>query len=69
MWCIPSQKWNKEIIELYKKGKDISIIIWVAIWSTERSELIVISRDSQSKREGYSTNSYIKVLEEAISTY
>ena len=57
------------MIELYKKEKDISIIIQAAIWSTERSELIVMSRVSQLKREGYSTNSYIKVLEETIPTY
>ena len=56
------------MIEPYKKGKDISIMIWAAIWGTERLELIVMSRDSQSKREGYSANSYIKVLKEAIPT-
>ena len=56
------------MIELYKKEKDISIIIQTAIQGTERSKLIVMSRDSQSKREGYSANSYIKVLEEAIPT-
>ena len=56
------------MIEPYKKGKDIFIMIWAAIWGTECSELIIMSRDSQSKREGYSANSYIKVLEEVIST-
>ena len=56
------------MIELYKKGKDISIIIQAAIQGTKRSKLIIILRDSQSKREGYSVNSYIKVLEEAIPT-
>jgi hypothetical protein len=43
-------------------------MIWAAIWGIERSKLIVMSRDSQSKREEYSANSYIKVLEEAIPT-
>jgi len=56
------------MIEPYKKGKDISIMIWAAIWGNERSELIVMSRDSQSKREEYLANSYIQVLEEVIST-
>ena len=27
VWRTPSQKWDKEMIELYKKGKDISIMI------------------------------------------
>ena len=31
VWHIPSQKWDKEMIEPYKKGKDISIMIWAAI--------------------------------------
>jgi hypothetical protein len=53
------------MIEPYKKGKDISIMIWAAIWGTERSELIIMSRDSQSKKKGYSANSYIKVLKKS----
>ena len=68
VWRTPQQKWDKEMIIPHKKGKDISIMVWAAIWGVERSELIVMERDDHSPREGYSANSYIKVLEDAIPT-
>ena len=27
VWRIPNQKWDKEIVDTYKKDKDISVIV------------------------------------------
>jgi hypothetical protein len=59
----PPQKWNKEMIDTYKKGKDISVMVWGCFWGSGRSKLYVLSRDFESKKHGYSANSYIEVLD------
>jgi hypothetical protein len=48
------------------KGKDISIMIWGAIYLGGRSDLILMERDPESKRQGYSANSYLTVLKDQI---
>jgi hypothetical protein len=48
------------------KGHDVSIMIWGAIFGEGRSDLILMERDPLSKREGYSANSYLSVLEDQM---
>ena len=62
------QKWSKEHIDTYTKGKDISIMIWGAIWDGGRSDIVIMDRDEESKRGGYSANSYIAVLKDQLPT-
>jgi len=65
----PSQKWEKQMIEPTPKGKGVSVMVWAAFSGAGgRSELIILDRDFESKKHGYSANSYIDVLEEAIPT-
>jgi hypothetical protein len=54
------------MVQTYRKSTDISIIVWGAIWLGGRSDLVIIERDEESKKGGYSANSYLKVLEEEI---
>lgn len=57
------------MIDLRKKGKDISVMVWGAISKNGgMSDLIPLERDFESKKNGYSANSYIAVLEEALPT-
>jgi hypothetical protein len=58
----PAQKWDKEMITTYKKSKDISVMIWGAIWIRGRLNIIFMEQDSDSKKEGYSARLYISVL-------
>ena len=51
-------------MDTYEKGKDLSIMIWAAIWLEDRSNIEFIHRDEDSPREGYSAKSYLKVLNE-----
>lgn len=63
----PHQKWDREMIDTYKKGKDISVMVWAAFsGALGRSSLYVMDRDPESKKGGYSARSYLKVLEENI---
>jgi DDE superfamily endonuclease len=41
-------------------------MVWGAIWLGGRSDLVIMTRDEQAKRNGYSTNSYIDVLDQTI---
>jgi transposase len=49
---LPSQKWSKEMIQPHTKGGDISIMVWGAIWVGGRSDLVIMSRDDESKGGG-----------------
>lgn len=63
---LPSQKWDKEMVQPYKSSKDISIMVWGAIWKGGRSDLVIMTRDEASPRGGYSANSYIDILDEQM---
>ena len=49
MFCEPAQKRGKRIVTTYKKGNDISIMVWAAIWQKDntvhKSELYILERD------------------------
>jgi hypothetical protein len=52
------------MINTYKKGKDIKVMIWGAIWLGGRSEVVIMERDPYVKKNGYTAASYIAVLED-----
>jgi IS30 family transposase len=60
------QKWQPEMVQTYKKGHDISIMVWGAIWIGGRSDLIIMTRDDDAAANGYTANSYLSVLEEGL---
>lgn len=70
IWCFHlnrlGEKWKKEFIQPYKKGKGIAIMIWASIWGDGHSEITIMDCDPESKRQGYFANSYIKVLEDNL---
>jgi Transposase len=61
----PQQKWHPEMIQTYRKSKDICIMVWGAIWIGGRSDLIIMKRDEE-KNGGYTASSYIDVLEQTM---
>jgi hypothetical protein len=54
------------MVQTYKKGHDISIMVWGTIWIGGRSDLIIMNRDDDAAANGYTANSYISVLEEGL---
>lgn len=63
----PEQKWDCEMIQTYKSSRDLSVMVWGAFWDTGRSDLYVLDRDFESKKHGYSANSYLEVLEAQVA--
>jgi hypothetical protein len=66
----PCQKWDKEMIDPYPSGKDASVMVWAGFSGEKgRSKLIIMERDTQARRGGYSARSYITALEEGLVDY
>ena len=54
------------MIDTYKKGKDISVMIQGAIHGEGRSDIVLLERDPDSEKSGYTANSYLAVLREQM---
>jgi hypothetical protein len=71
-WCFgtPANKWKPEFVTTYTKGKDISVMVWACFWyedgKIQRSNLYILERDFESKKHGYSANSYLQVLDDNL---
>jgi transposase len=64
---LPADKWKPEMVTTYKSGKQMRVMVWAAFWGQgERSKLFILERDFESKKHGYSANSYIEVLENRV---
>jgi hypothetical protein len=55
-----------DLVNLANHGKDISRMVWAAIWRGGRSNLVIMERDETSKKNGYSSKSYIQCLEKEL---
>ena len=56
------------MIQPYKKGKGVNIMVWAGFCGRDRTNLHRMTRDPVAPRGGYSASSYIEVLEENIPT-
>jgi hypothetical protein len=68
-WCFryPNEKWNKEMIQEKDMSKGLRQMVWGAIWLTPnsrvgRSPLIIMERDPNAAKNGYSASLYIETL-------
>ncbi|OAL75044.1 Homeo [Trichophyton violaceum] len=59
-------KWKKEYIRPKIKPKRVSIMIWGAIWGKGHQDLNIMTRDPESNARGYSSNSYLDILEDNL---
>ena len=59
----PNKKWDYNKVSEYAKGKQGTVIVWGAIGGTgttnKRSELIIMERDEETKKNGYTAQSYL----------
>ena len=44
-------------------------MVWGCFWDHGRSDLYILDRDFESKKHGYSANSYIAVLNDQVGPY
>ena len=66
MFRFAEGKWNKKTIQPVPKGKGVSVIVWAAFWGEGWSDLYKLARDFESKRMGYSANSYLEILDDNL---
>ena len=57
------------MIQPTPKGKDIKVMVWAAFWGGGSSDLYPLERDFESKKNGYSANSYIDVLDQNLTEF
>ncbi|KAJ5563087.1 hypothetical protein N7535_002469 [Penicillium sp. DV-2018c] len=68
-WCFrkTSEGLRKELVNAKVHVKDISQMVWGAIWLGGRSNLIIMERDEESpSQKGYTSKSYIEALEKGL---
>lgn len=61
-----SQQYDRDKVTTYNKSKDLRVMVWAAISTASLSDLMVIRRDKSAPKQGYTTRSYIKVLEDGL---
>jgi len=62
----PGQQYNQDKVTTRKTGKDISIMIWAAIWIGGRSDIVIMEGDEESARGGVTARVYCQLLEDQI---
>lgn len=63
----PEQKWDHNMIQEYSKGKDLCQMVWGAFYGDgNQSLLVIMRRDPEAKRNGYTAVSYMETLEEGL---
>ena len=55
------------MVQSYKKDKDINVMIWDVIYEDGRSDVIIINRDLNLEKSGYTINSYLTILNDQLS--
>ena len=67
VWRLTHERTNPKIVNITNHGKPaISIIVWGAIWLGGRSELIIMERDPDAPKNGYTSWSYIEALTKGL---
>jgi transposase len=72
-WCFrfPWEKWKKEMITESTNSRKPAQMVWGSIWVDERgrarrSNLVIMERDSDALRGGYSAQSYMEALTKGL---
>jgi hypothetical protein len=64
----PQQKWDKDMIQTYNKGKACTIMVWAAFCRFGQSELVYIPGDPETKCSRVIAAVYQEILEDELST-
>ena len=64
----PKEKWLPRMIHPKPKSRDISQMIWGAVQYGRRWPLFIMERDPEAENNGYTAQSYLRILYEALTT-
>ncbi|KAM3066480.1 hypothetical protein ACMFMG_012227 [Clarireedia jacksonii] len=71
-FCTAAERLLPANVTTYTKSKDISVMVWACFWwkdgAIHKSDLFIMDRDFESKKNGYSANSYLAVLDHNIES-
>jgi transposase len=63
----PQSKWDNECVDPKPTGKKASVMVWGAFsLRLGRSDLVIMERDANARKHGYTAASYIRALEQEI---
>jgi hypothetical protein len=63
----PYEKYYRVLVNVTVHGKArISLMVWAGIWEGSRTDLVVIERDSDSPRNGFTARIYQSALSEGL---
>lgn len=72
-WCFryPDEKWDHKMVTEVPTGRRPAQMVWGSVWLDERgrprrSKLVIMKRDPNSPRGGYSAQSYIDTLRKGL---
>ena len=55
------------MIQTYDCHKNMEVMVWGCFWDTGHTGLYIMDRDFESKKHGYSANSYLEVLDAEVA--
>jgi transposase len=64
----PQQKWDKDKIQAYHKGKACTVMVWAAFCGFRRSQLVYMPGDPEAKHGGVTAAVYQEILEDELPT-
>jgi hypothetical protein len=69
--CYPEEKWKPEMLQTVSTSRKPAQMVWASIWLNKcgrarRSPLVIMERDSNAPRGGYSAQSYIQALKNRL---
>ena len=64
----PHQKWEKEMIQTYNKGKACTVMVWAAFCAGRRLQLVFMPGDPEAKKGGVTSAVYLEILENELPT-
>lgn len=67
VWRFTNERVSRNMVNITNHGKpQVSLMIWGCIWLGGRSEIIIMERDLNTPRNGYSAWSYLEALEAGL---
>lgn len=59
---MPADRYKREHVQTYTVSKDVRVMVWGAFCGLWKTPLYILERDFESKKHGFSAQSYLDVL-------